>query len=268
MPVRRTAAQLVAAGLTAALLAAMASPGLAGVGPDQSAQPANPTKSSAPVAGWAAPIGDATELLNGVEVTAPKGRTAYAYTQSVIYWSVTAARPDSGKPTLWLYADEDNTDLLAESSTRGAKIEFVAVDTNHAPAPTTYFPTVRSKDGTSTVELDNAAGIIFDDNPDEFTLSADDVVIVTDVFLDDGVTYKLTVTGPANGDPDLFVMRSAEAEEDSWYQARTDAFAKAGKRPAGEKEKITITGDGSWHGLVLIQQSGSGTYTVKKSPIL
>ena len=60
-------------------------------------------------------------------------------------------------------------------------------------------------------------------------------------------------------------MQSDVDDESTWYQSRDDAVIKADKKAAGETEKITFTGTDDWHALILINNSGGGTYTLTKT---
>jgi hypothetical protein len=251
MFLRKTALQLTVAGLAALALAATATPAFA----------AGPAKPGPTITGTVSPHGAATPLENGVEQTV-SGTEKYVYDTEFIYWSATALRSEGGKPSLSLYADEDGSTLLAKSNEKRKKTEFVVVDSNHAPVPTTYFPKATSKGGDSTVELDKDAVILFDDEPMDIPMSASDVVVVTDVFLEDGFEYTLQVTG--SGDAGLYLMQSDAADSSTWYQARKDAIAKSDKKGPGKPESVSIAGTGDWYGLVLINNSGSGTYTLSK----
>lgn len=171
-----------------------------------------------------------------------------------------AVRSEGGKPSASLYADEANETLLASSNVRGTKTDCVAVDFNHPPTPGAYHPKVRSKAGDSPVELDNDLGILGDE-PIAVAMTESDVVISTDVFLEVGVDYVLSVKGA--GDAALFLMLSDAADSSTWYQGRKDAAASADAKGASGREKITVIGTGDWHGLILI--NNSGTYTVKKT---
>jgi hypothetical protein len=173
-------------------------------------------------------------------------------------------RSEGGLPKLKLFADEALTTRLARSRLEGTATEFVVVDSNHAPTPGTYFPVAKSKDGESTIELDNDPMILFDDDPLDVPMTGSDVVIVTDVFLDLDVEYTLKVAG--DGDSALFLMQSNAETSSTWYQSRADAVATADDKGAGKAEKITFTGTDDWYALVLINNSGSGTYTLTKTP--
>jgi hypothetical protein len=251
MFLRSTAMRVTVAGLSALAIAATASPALAGA-----------AKPSQPATGSLQSHGAAVTLVNGAEQTF-SGSEKYSYDATFIYYSVVAVRSEGGKPSLNLYADEANDTLLAKSNEKAKKTEFVVVDSNHAPVPSTYYPTAKSKGGESTIELDNDAVILFDDTPTAVTMTADDVVIAHDVFLDAGVEYKLSVSG--GGDSALFLMQSDAADPDSYYMSRRDAVASADKKGAGKPETITVTGTGDWYGLILINNSGGGTYTLTKS---
>lgn len=252
MLLRSWRTRLAVVGVCALALGAPAAQGLA-----------SPAKPDSPRTGTLSPAGGATPLVNGVEQTLT-GTEKYVYDQGVIYWSVVAVRSAGGTPTLSLYAEESNKTLLAKSSQKRKRTEFVLVDSNHAAIPSSYFPTANSKGGASTVELDNDAEILFDDEPLPVALTESDIVKMVDVFLVDGTEYVLKVSG--DGDAGLYLMRSDPATADTWYQSRADAVATADRKGPGKSEKITITGADDWYGLVLINNSGGGTYTLTKSP--
>jgi hypothetical protein len=252
MFLRSTGLRVTVAGLVAFALAATASPAAAdAVKPDR------------PRTGTLQAHGDAILLENGVEQTLI-GKRKYAYDQELIYWSAVAVRSEGGLPRLSLFADPAREELLAKSRQEGTETEFVVVDSNHAPIPATYFAVARSKGGESTIELDNDAVILFDDDPMDVPMAESDVVIVTDVFLDLDVEYVLKVTG--DGDSALFLMQSEAETSSTWYQSRADAVATADDKGVGMAEKITFTGTDDWYALVLINNSGAGTYTLTKSP--
>lgn len=243
------------AGAVALALAMTGSSALAGT--DEAAK-------TAPAAGTIQAHGDATQLVHGVEQTVT-GKEKYAYDTSVIYYSAVAVRSEGGKPTLSLFADEANDTLLAKSSQQRKKTEFVVVDSNHAPVPSTYYPTVTSKGGESTVELDSDAQILSDGVPIAGTFSASDVVLVMDPLLQPGVEYTFSVA--SESDVEIYLLQSGGTAETS-YLSRADAVASADKRGAGKTEKITYTNTGAdadWFGFVVINKSGSGAYTVTKA---
>lgn len=248
---RSTVAPMAVAGLSALALVATATPALADA--DKVPGPSNGSLLS---------HGAAVELLNGAEQTL-SGKKKYVYDQEFIYWSAVAVRSEGGKPSLSLFADQAGETLLTESKLKGKKTEFVVVDSNHATVPGTYYPRANSKDGDSTVELDNDAAILFDDDPLPIPMTESDVVIVTDVFLDLDVEYVLTVSG--DGDAGLYLMQSDGALSSTWYQSRADAVAKSDKKDAGQTEKIKFTGTDDWYSLVLLNNSGGGTYTLTKT---
>ena len=63
----------------------------------------------------------------------------------------------------------------------------------------------------------------------------------------------------------LYLMQSDAETSSTWYQGRADAAASSDQRGTGRTEKIRVTGTDDWYGLVLLNNSGSGTYTLTKA---
>jgi hypothetical protein len=237
MLVQRTAIRMAVAALSALALAATASPALGGGGPE--------------------------DLVHGEEQQVG-GIDRFVYDQEFNYWAVTALRSDGGKTRrLYLYADQQRETLLAKSNQGKKKTEFVVADSNHAPVPTTYFPVAGCRGLTCTIELDNDNDILSTGVPTAVDMTEEDVVKAVDVYLEDGVEFVLTVTG--EGDGGLYLMQSDGAIESTWFQSRADAAAKSDRRGAGGSETIRVTGTGDWYGLILLNESGGGTYTLTKT---
>ena len=119
-------------------------------------------------------------LVHGVEQTL-SDTGLYSYTTEFIYYSVVAVRSEGGKPSVSLFSDESASTLLTASKQTKKKTDFVVVDSNHAPTGTTYYAVAKSKGGSSTIELDSDAVILFDDTPLALPMTASDVVVSTDV---------------------------------------------------------------------------------------
>jgi hypothetical protein len=256
MFLRSAAARATVAGLASLALAASTAPALAGAGdkvPDQRL-------------GAGVPAGAATPLTHDTPIVdeEPGGVDEYTYDTTFNYWSVTGLRPEDATANLTLYDADGNR--LAQSKEKKAKVDFVAVDSDEAPYPATYFPTVKSKgSGAYAIELDANADLLFDFAPVDLTFGEDDVVFIADTYGGAGSTYTITADPTTGLKIAMYLMRTDPTDPTSFYQGRAQAIAKSEQKKS-KTESITFTGVDDFYGVVVVSEGGSGTVTLTKTP--
>lgn len=189
----------------------------------------------------------------------------FQYTTSAPYWSVVAIRPASSTVDvdLTMYDDVGQTRIIRRSDMADDTVDFIAVDTNHR-APQTYYPSVDAYNtdwAAFTIQLSYGNQVI-GEGALQFTAGADDLGIVRDLYLSPGVPTQVRVV-PLSGthDVDLFVMESDPDNYASLVQNRSDAAATAASFGPGGAEQLTYTSaDGSFLGLVVTSEEGTGSY--------
>jgi len=209
-------------------------------------------------------------LRHGEELTLPPAeRQKFSYTAKATYWSV-VGMSEAASYDLSLWADPQNTVLLARSKAKTGP-EFVVVDSNRAPTPRTYYPTVTgdNPDVTYSIEIDTNSTQLVSGVPLVVPMTGKDLIAVQDTHLLAGGKYKFTVSAEPDQNPALYLMRSIAGETRTWYQDRQQAVAKALSMPDGKPETFTYTAPATgWYGLVLTNNTrgaGSGVYTITRS---
>ncbi len=192
----------------------------------------------------------------------------YCFNTTTIYWSVTAVRPPAGVDyDLTLYDDRNQTVSLGSSAFGGNTVDFMAVDSNRRPLGD-YYPRayVFSGSGNYRVELAQGTDQLGAASSQAVVMGTNDVVVVRDVLLTAGVPVTFqAIAGNGTQDAELFVL-SSDANAATWVRSRAQAAASATLGGAGATETITFTPTISgWHGLVLVNKAGSGTYTLTRS---
>jgi hypothetical protein len=209
-------------------------------------------------------------LKHGEElILPPSQRRKFQYDATVNFWSVVAVT-DAPYNDLALYADKQNTELLAKS-TEGKGSEFIVVDSNHAPLPVTYYPTVTG-DGSGpnyTIEIDSD-GTQLGSQPLDVPMSNRDLVTIQDTALQAGATYRFTVSAEPDQNPSLYLMQSDRHDYRTWFQARHDNVAEANRLGPGEPESFTYKApEGGWYAVVLVNVKGmgSGVYHITRTRV-
>jgi hypothetical protein len=209
------------------------------------------------------PIDGIIDITQQRVVVSADKRQKFSYDNEIIYWSVTGIRPAAGlkKADLLLFGEGANKTQLAASKLTGTNVDFIAVDSNHATAPKTWYPTVVSKgSGKYEIQNDTNEGLLTCGLTMAVTMLPTDLITITDTYVARGVESTITANG--GGEAQLFVMESRAGSEGSWYQGRGEALASS--QGAAGPEKVTFTGDGDYYGIVLVQNSGSGTYSISQ----
>jgi hypothetical protein len=208
-------------------------------------------------------------LEHGQElVLPPTRRQKFSYDVTNPYWSVVAIS-DARDYDLSLYSDPQNSMLLARSS-ETAGSEYVVVDSNHAPLPATYYPTVTG-DGAGpnyTIEIDTDKSELTS-APLDVPMTNRDLVTIHDTLLRAGVKYTFRVSAEPDQNPSLYLMQSDRRDWRTWYQDRGQAVAQARQNPQGVPETFTYTAPrGGWYGVVLVNVKGlgSGVYRITRIP--
>jgi hypothetical protein len=214
--------------------------------------------------GFRDPLGSYAELTRPT----PGVPHNYGFSTTSPYWSVTAIRPPAGSDyDLDVYDDRAQTAYLGASVFGGSTVDFVAVDTNRRPTGD-YYPRVRRYSGSGgAYQIENARGSdILGYGTSPIAMGASDVVAVRDVWLTAGVqeTFKVAAAN-AGQDAELFVLRS-DAAASTWVRSRATAAAAAAGNGPGAIEQVGYTAPTSgWYGIVLVNKSGSGTYSVTRT---
>ncbi|HEY0699719.1 MAG TPA: hypothetical protein VGD43_18130, partial [Micromonospora sp.] len=188
----------------------------------------------------------------------------YGYNTGSYYWSAMAVRPPAGADyDLTLYDDRAQGVYLTGSGYGGNTVDFVVVDSNRRPLGD-YYPRVYTYSGSGNhqVELAQGTNVLSAAATEYVVMGGNDVVLVRDVYLTVGETTTIAVTaGNAGQDSELFLFTS-DTNAASWVKARGSATVTASAAGAGGTEQFTYTATAAgWHGLVLVNKAGSGTYT-------
>ncbi len=93
------------------------------------------------------------------------------------------------------------------------------------------------------------------------------VVHVKDTFLTAGVPVTIAVAPTNLGqDAELFLMGDDPANPATFVRGRPFAVATASAAGAGATETLTFTpATTGWYGVVVVNQAGSGDYTLTRS---
>lgn len=197
----------------------------------------------------------------------PKGWHNFSYSTIDKYWSVVAIRPAAGTDNdLKLFDDKAQTVQKALSSQSGSVVDFIAVDSNTGLEPLgDFYPRVTPFSGAGDYRIEVALGAsTLTTTPQSIGMSSGKVVTVRDINLAANVPVTITVTPVgATQDAELFLVRSTAAQH---FINRGQVFASSTSAGPGGAESITVTPvTGGWYGVVLINKSGSGTYTLKRT---
>jgi hypothetical protein len=214
--------------------------------------------------GFRQPLTDGAEQVRPVPLVPHN----YTYQTQFLFWSVVALRSPAGADyDLILFDDRDQQQQLADSIVR-TEIDFVAVDSNAGRRPLgDYYPRVVAANGTDNyvIELADAGDLL----PAATTraMGVNDLVAVWDLCLAAGQEVTVTVTpGAPTQDAELFIMRSDAGNPATHVRDRVSAVATADNGGPGTPETITYTApEASCHGVVLVNQAGTGTYTITRT---
>ena len=206
-------------------------------------------------------------LANGAELIRPTPTPHnYSFNSSSAFWSVVAVRPPAGvDDDLALYDDFGQTTSLGSSAFGGNAIDFIAIDSNRRSVGDDYYPRVNQFSGTGNYTIEWAQGsTTLSSGSATAAMGANDVVNVRDTFLSAGTPVYIKLV-PSNGtqDGELLLMGDDPASSATWVRPRSSAVALSSSTGAGGSEQIVYTpAFTEWHGLVVLNKSGSGTYTV------
>jgi hypothetical protein len=194
----------------------------------------------------------------------------FSFNTTSIYWSVVALRPPAGNDyDLQLYDDRPQGAFLNSSAFGGSTVDFIAVDSN-LRALGDYYPRAQffaGGGGSYQLELAQGTNTIGVGTPVTVGMGTNNVAHVRDTFLTAGVAYTFRVTtSNAAQNPELFLMGDDPANAASFVAPRSFAVASSTAGGAGVAEQFTYTPTRTgWFGLVLINASGNGTYTLTQS---
>lgn len=209
------------------------------------------------------PLGDYAELARPVPT--PHN---YGFNTSTIFWSAVAIRTTGADYDLHLFDDRGMGSFLGSSAFGSNVVDFVAIDSNHRPFGD-YYPRafVFSGGGDYQVELAQGAVTLPVGTSQGVFMGSGDVALVRDVFINTGATVTFqAIAGDGSQDSELFLMSSDGANPATWVKGRPSATMAASAAGPGGTEQFTFTAPvADWYGLVLINKSGSGTYTLQAS---
>jgi hypothetical protein len=194
----------------------------------------------------------------------------YGFSTTANYWSVVAVRPPVGSTVdydLDVFDDRPQSSFLAGSTFGSSTVDFVAVDSNRR-ALGDYYPRVRQFSGTGNYRVQLAQGgtTLPAATSQALTMGSADVVAVRDSFLTAGSSATFSVSSSGTGDAELFVMGSKSGDSSTWVSGRISALAGANAAGPGGLEQVTVTApEDGWYGVVLVNKSGSGSYTLTRS---
>ena len=197
----------------------------------------------------------------------PSPTQNYGFNTSTNYWSVVAIRPNSVTDyDLTVFDDRGFGSLLGGSGLGAGAVDFIAIDSNRR-AFGDYYPRVNVFSGSGNYDIQLAQGAqVLAPGSSAIPMGFTDVVAVRDVFLTAGETTTFRAT-PNNGgqDAQLFIMGDDPATPSTFLQPRGLALAFSTSGGAGASEQLAFTAPTSaWYGLVLVNASGSGTYTLTR----
>jgi len=205
-------------------------------------------------------------MANYAQLSRPTPSTPhnYSYNTTSNYWSVIAVRPNAGSAVdLNLYDDFNQFSFLKSSNRPANTPDFIAVDSNRRPLGD-YYPRVFGT-GSYVTELAQGSNTL-PVGSQSVVMGSTDIAVVRDVFLTAGVrnTFRV-VPGNSSQDPSLFLFGST-ADSSTWIKNGDQASRSAALRGAGGAESFSVTpATSGWYGLVVVQSSGSGTYTLRRT---
>ncbi|SDO58081.1 hypothetical protein [Lentzea jiangxiensis] len=202
--------------------------------------------------------------------TPPATSHNFSYNTVNNSWSVVALRPPAGADyNLRVYDDKAQT-IQKGSSVVAGVTDFVAVNSNTGKTPLgDFYPKVSVASGTGgnyALELAQGSTLLHVASSQSVAMTSSKVVAVRDTMLTAGVPVTIKVTpGSASQDAELFIVGSVDGSSSTYVRSRATASAGATAGGPGAVETITFTPAVSgWHGVVLINKAGSGTYTLQR----
>ncbi|HUQ56494.1 hypothetical protein [Lentzea sp.] len=202
--------------------------------------------------------------------TPPTSSHNFSYNTTNNAWSVVALRPASGSDyDLRVYDDKAQSVQKGSSVIRGA-VDFVAVNSNTGKTPLgDFYPRVTAPSGpggTYALEFAQSSTLLQPAGSLSVAMTSSRVVAVRDTMLTAGVPVTIRVTpGSSSQDAELFVVGSVDGSSSTYVRSRVTATASATAGGPGAVETITFTpATSGWHGVVLVNKAGSGTYTLQR----
>jgi hypothetical protein len=197
----------------------------------------------------------------------PEPPQNFRYTTTSQGWSVMALRPPVGADyDLRLYGTSDLSGSPLTTSAAGSNApDFVVVDANPGRRPLgTFYPQVYQFSGTGDYDLKYvqatfSAGI---GQTVSTTMAAGNPVAIWETSIAANAAVKFELNQPLGTNAELFLFCDT-ASSSTWIRGRTGATATAPQ--AAGMETLTWTAPATAPGMcavVLINKSGSGTYTV------
>lgn len=203
----------------------------------------------------------------------PEPAQNFRFTTTSQRWSVMAIRPPSGSDyDVRLYGTSDlAASPLATSTTGISSPDFVVVDSSPGKrALGTFYPQVTQYSGTGQYDLKfvQATFTIGIGQSSAVTMTAANPVAVMETTVAASTPVKFEVTQPTGGNPELLLFCSTTTAT-TWVRGRPLASAAAPQLASGTAGTETLT----WNApatapgdcaVVLVNKSGSGTYTVTR----
>ncbi|MGN9814620.1 hypothetical protein ACTMUQ_04650 [Streptomyces sp. SD11] len=198
----------------------------------------------------------------------PPGRHNYRYDTAFRFWSVVALRPGANDDyELELYDDRAMTQRLGQSLSGRGATDFVAVDSNvNNRELGDYYPRVTHNFGADPYVIEVAdGGKLLPLTGDQRTMGANDLVEVWDTCTDAKRSITVTPSG-ATQDAELYVVASRPGPDTSVI-GRQQILAGSVSGGAGAPESVEFTPPAGLDcfGVILINKSGSGTYSLSVS---
>ncbi|MFD9204134.1 hypothetical protein ACFWDP_38460, partial [Streptomyces anthocyanicus] len=198
----------------------------------------------------------------------PPGRHNYRYDTAFRFWSVVALRPGANDDyELELYDDRAMTQRLGQSLSGRGATDFIAVDSNvNNREPGDYYPRVTHNFGTDPYVIEVAdGGKLLPLTGDQRTMGNNDLVEVWDTCTDAKRSITVTPSGAAQ-DAELYVVASRPGPDTSVI-GRQQILTGSVSGGAGEPESVEFTPPAGLDcfGVILINKSGSGTYSLAVS---
>lgn len=211
-------------------------------------------------------------LANGVPVSrrVPSPPHNFRFTTTNDAWSVVAIRPPAGADyDLRLFGTSNPSGTpLASSNLGGPAADLVVIDSNPGKRPLgTFYPQAYQYSGTGNYDIkfvqtmgnfgvgQTATAVMTTGNP----------VAIWETVIGASASVKIEVAQPAGMNAELFLFCSTTTPS-TWIKGRAAAAAAAPQLASGT-ETLTWTAPAIAPGycaVVLINKSGSGTYTVTR----
>jgi hypothetical protein len=205
-------------------------------------------------------------MANYVQLSRPSPITPhnFSFNTTTHYWQVDALKPNAGSSVdLALYDNFSLSTLLKTSTASSNTIDFIAIDSNRR-ALGDYYPRVTGSGAYLTELAQGSTSLPV--GSQSLKMGSSDVVVVRDVFMSAGQKNTIKVIpGNSGQNPSLFLLTSTSSSS-TWVKSRAQSTKAAFSNGPGAAETFTYTPSVSgWYGVVVLNQAGSGSYTLKRT---